>query len=115
ERIAARQARRVAILGLAFKPNVDDLRGSPALQITCRVAADNPGVSVDVVEPFIDELPASLSELANVRLVSAREALSNAELVVGLVRHDDVIDVLRQLPALPREFLDFVDFSSLAR
>ena len=60
---------KVACLGLAFKPDIDDLRESPSLQIAEKLAAG----SLDellVVEPNVHELPSSLTDKKNVRLVS---------------------------------------------
>ncbi len=50
----------LAIYGLTFKPDIDDLRESPALEIAEALAAGHPGAVV-VVEPNISGLPASLS------------------------------------------------------
>ncbi|MCI6583994.1 MAG: UDP-N-acetyl-D-mannosamine dehydrogenase [Mobiluncus sp.] len=76
----------LAALGLAFKPDVDDLRASPAITVAKKLA-ELPGASVLVVEPNVDELPSGLAGLPNVLLVSLEEALSGAAAVVGLVAH----------------------------
>lgn len=78
----------VACLGLAFKPNVDDLRESPAVDIVGQICAGLPGVEVLVSEPFVSELPAKLSGLANLTLTPAAEAIQRADIVVMLVDHD---------------------------
>ena len=78
----------VACLGLAFKPNVDDLRESPAVDIVGQICAGLPGVDVLVSEPFVQELPAKLSGLANLTLTPADEAIEKADIVVLLVDHD---------------------------
>lgn len=75
---------RIACLGLAFKPNIDDLRESPALHITRDLAKEFPG-QVVAVEPHIRQLPASLE--GSVELVDAQEALQ-ADVIVILVGHD---------------------------
>ena len=77
----------VGLLGLAFKPDVDDLRESPALQIAEAVVA---GGDCDVVvsEPHIEHLPASLANGAGVRLTDdMHEAVREADVVVMLVNH----------------------------
>lgn len=82
------QARRsdltVACLGVAFKPDIDDLRESPALGITQQVA--ELGCRLQVVEPNIEALPAELNG-ANVELATLDEALAQADVVCVLVKH----------------------------
>ena len=77
---------RIACFGLAFKPNIDDLRESPALQITKALAAIYPG-QVLAVEPHITQCPPQLQN-SGVRLASVQEALAQADIVVMLVAHD---------------------------
>lgn len=103
-------ARRVAILGLAFKPDVDDLRESPALAITKRLAADHADVQFDIVEPFVSRLPPALAGLKNVALVGLESALEGAEITIGLVRHRRIAEGLAVAARPPRNFLDFVNF-----
>ncbi len=77
----------VALLGLAFKPDIDDLRSSPALEIAARVAADNPNTRFLAVEPNISELPTALSALDNVTLTSFDDAVEQSRVVALLVDH----------------------------
>lgn len=46
----------IACYGLAFKPDIDDLRESPSVDITLKIAESHPG-QVLTVEPNIEELP----------------------------------------------------------
>jgi UDP-N-acetyl-D-mannosaminuronic acid dehydrogenase len=74
----------IACLGLAFKADIDDLRESPAVEITHDLAARKIG-RVIAVEPNITELPAALKGL--VELKSLEEAVAQANVFVVLVDH----------------------------
>jgi len=93
---------RIACFGLAFKPNIDDLRESPALSIAERLAALYPG-QVDVVEPFVDALPPSLSQ--GCRLLKSSAAVAASDVLVLLVDHDD----FKAMPVPRRDGLRIVD------
>lgn len=74
----------IACFGLAFKPDIDDLRESPALEISNRLAHQHPG-QILVVEPHIDALPVALND--RVQLVPVVQALKRAHVAVILVGH----------------------------
>ncbi|MBE1513402.1 UDP-N-acetyl-D-mannosamine dehydrogenase [Nesterenkonia halotolerans] len=84
---AAGENPSVALLGLAFKANIDDLRESPSLQIAETLAQRAPGAEILAVEPNIEQLPAVLENSANVTLTSVEDALEAADVVVLLVDH----------------------------
>ncbi len=75
----------IAVLGLAFKPDVDDLRESPAVEIV-ELLAQHEDEPILVVEPYIGALPPRLAAYENVALVPLDEALA-AKTVVALVAH----------------------------
>ena len=71
----------VAMMGLAFKPNIDDLRESPAKYIVSKVMQGRNNADILVVEPNVRE--------HNVfKLTDYREAYERADIVVMLVAHD---------------------------
>ncbi|SFV63131.1 UDP-glucose dehydrogenase [hydrothermal vent metagenome] len=71
---------KVACMGLAFKPNIDDLRESPALYITRQLRASN--IDVLAVEPNIK----SFSEFD---IVDYEKAIDEADVVTFLVGHKE--------------------------
>jgi len=83
----------VAFFGLSFKANIDDLRESPAIDIVSCVANWFEG-RVLVVEPYIDDLPASLMQ-KKIDLVSIDYAKNLADIIVVLVDHSVFYDELK--------------------
>lgn len=75
----------VALLGLAFKPNIDDLRESPAVNIAQKMFEMN-NAEILLVEPNIKQLP---EKLAAGNLVSLDVAIEQADVLVVLVTHDE--------------------------
>ncbi len=73
---------KIALMGLAFKPNIDDLRESPAKYIAQKVLQDANDEVCFVVEPNITN--------HNVfKLTDYKDALKNADILVFLVAHDE--------------------------
>lgn len=74
----------IACFGLAFKPNIDDLRESPAVGVAQKIAEWHSGKTW-VVEPHIEQLAESMADKAE--LVSCEQALAQADILVMLVDH----------------------------
>lgn len=70
----------VALMGLAFKPNIDDLRESPASAIVSRLMQFGRNAQLLVVEP-------NVKEHKNFKLTPYKEAYETADIVVFLVNH----------------------------
>lgn len=73
----------IACYGLSFKPNIDDMRESPALSIAEQLAERFPG-KVIAVEPHLEQGSGSYRKL---RLASAEDALRTADIHLVLVKH----------------------------
>ncbi|WP_299585368.1 UDP-N-acetyl-D-mannosamine dehydrogenase [uncultured Microbulbifer sp.] len=79
----------VACLGISFKPDIDDLRESPALDVARAVA--KLGCQVQIVEPNIESLPESM-DYTNVELTSLKQSLLEADVVCVLVKHSSFME-----------------------
>lgn len=74
----------IACFGLAFKPDIDDLRESPALEISRRLSVEVP-CNFLIVEPYASSLPDGFGK--QVKLSTLPAALAEADLHVYLVPH----------------------------
>ena len=84
---------KVACMGLAFKPDIDDLRESPALYITRRLIEDK--IDVLAVEP-------NIASFKDFEIVDYKEAIEKADIVAFLVAHKE----FKQL-TINKQILDF--------
>ncbi len=71
---------KIALMGLAFKPNIDDLRESPAKYITQQVLQNSNGGDYFIVEPNIESH-------SIFKLTEFEYAVKNADIIVFLVAH----------------------------
>jgi UDP-N-acetyl-D-mannosaminuronic acid dehydrogenase len=85
ERGVAANKIKIACLGLTFKPDIDDLRESPALKIAETLARKYPG-QVAVTEPNIETLPSMLSALGVIPM-RLHEVQQWADILLLLVPH----------------------------
>lgn len=95
ERAAQLKHPVIACLGLAYKKDVDDLRGSPAVEVVRRLAEERLGELL-VVEPHISVLPPELAG-RDLRLEDFDRAMERANLVLLLVDHMSFLQVDRDL------------------
>jgi UDP-N-acetyl-D-mannosaminuronic acid dehydrogenase len=77
-RIDKKKKPKVACLGLAFKPDIDDLRESPAVEVVEKLIAEK--TDCIIVEPNIESH-------SHFKLQSLEAALDQADIVVVLVSH----------------------------
>lgn len=74
------RAAKVACLGLSYKPDIDDLRESPALEITKRLVSD--GLDIMAVEP-------NITKHNDLEVTNLDDALEKADLIIILVPHHE--------------------------
>ncbi len=89
---------RLACLGLSFKPDIDDLRESPAVHVATTLRSR--GFDVMAVEPNISEHP----EFA---LVPLEKALEEADLVAILVKHRQFLQLAKSGGLEGKKVVDF--------
>ncbi|WP_309081898.1 UDP-N-acetyl-D-mannosamine dehydrogenase [Zhihengliuella sp.] len=77
----------IAVFGLAFKADIDDLRESPAVHIAADLADQYTERTILAVEPHIEALPKQLANRRNIELASIEDALERAGTVLILVDH----------------------------
>jgi len=91
----------IACFGLTFKPDIDDLRESPALSIALEIGRRNMGQLL-LVEPNIDALPSVFASVPNVRMTSSEEAMAAADVLVLLVDHREFKSMKDVISGHPR-------------
>ena len=94
---------QVALMGLAFKPNIDDLRESPAMKIAKRLFTEMHDVKFNIVEPNISSHP-------DFDIVDFQTAFEQSDIVVYLTAH-------KQFFMLPQEANDklILDFCGVIK
>jgi UDP-N-acetyl-D-mannosaminuronic acid dehydrogenase len=88
---------RIACMGLAFKPDIDDLRESPALAVAKSLC--DAQLDVVAVEPNIESFK-------GIKLASVSEGVKDADILVFLVKH-------RQFDSLDTQGKQVLDFCSV--
>jgi UDP-N-acetyl-D-mannosaminuronic acid dehydrogenase len=91
---------KVAIMGLAFKPNIDDLRESPAKYIAQKIMQRFNNDDIMIVEPNVDEHKVF-------KLTDYQKAYDTADIVAFLVAHDQ-FKILK-----PKEKTVIIDFCGI--
>jgi UDP-N-acetyl-D-mannosaminuronic acid dehydrogenase len=89
---------KIACLGLAFKPDIDDLRESPAAHIADSLAQQ--GFQVMVVEP-------NITSHDRLNLVTLEEALATADVLAVLVKHREFVTTSAKFALRAQKALDF--------
>ena len=88
----------VACFGLAFKPDIDDLRESPALLVTEQIAKME--CDLVVIEPNIEQHDSFI-------LCDPIKAYNSADLLVFLVKHRQFMDLVKRTDLSYKTMLDY--------
>lgn len=86
----------IALMGLAFKPNIDDLRESPAKYIVNKVLQNDNNGEYFIVEPNIEQH--NVFKLTNYKI-----AIEKADIVAFLVAHEE----FKNVDVTTKKVLDF--------
>lgn len=86
----------VACMGLAFKPDIDDLRESPAKYIVSRIITES-RADILIVEPNIASHP-------SFNLTDGNEAYAKADIIVWLVRHTPFLSIAKDANKIELDF-----------
>ncbi len=78
----------ISCLGLSFKPDIDDLRESPAVNIVLSLIGEN--FNIKAVEPNINA-----HEI--IQLISYDDALKSSDIIVVLVKHKEFLNILEKI------------------
>ena len=78
---------KTALMGLAFKPNIDDLRESPAKYIVDKLLQNSINEENYIVEP-------NIKSHSIYKLTNYKEAIEKADIIVFLVAHKEFNDIL---------------------
>jgi len=112
DRVVAHDARSVALLGLSFKMNTDDLRESPNVELAERLIGK--GLNVRIYDPIVNparlvganrrHIEAKLPHLARLLTHKPVEALQGADLAIVSSNDRAVLDALLRIQ--PRHLID---------
>lgn len=78
----------ISCLGLSFKPDIDDLRESPAVNIVLSLIGEN--FNIKAVEPNINA-----HEI--IQLISYDDALKSSDIIVVLVKHKEFLNIVEKI------------------
>lgn len=85
-------AQNIAICGISYKPDIDDCRNSPSIDIINLLTANNSNRQISIIDPYYSDLPRNINQDNNISLVnfaSLKEYKNYFDLVIVLTPHSD--------------------------
>ena len=89
---------KIACLGMSFKPDIDDLRESKALEVIESLLADN--IDVAGVDPHI-------KYYEGLKLINLSEAIKKSDILCILVKHSKFLKLKKKISEKKHTILDF--------
>jgi UDP-N-acetyl-D-mannosaminuronic acid dehydrogenase len=102
---------RIACLGIAYKPDTDDLRESPVIKILQEFGRKT-AFKVSIVEPNIKTLPASFAAFPQFELATLASAVETADIIILMVGHKE-FQILNMKNLAGKKFIDLVNVAAL--
>lgn len=105
QKLKVLKTNEVVFWGLAFKPDIDDFRESPAIEVVTQFQENCGDCNIKVVEPNINSLPQSINNYFKLELTPLQKARScEGALHVFLVAHTDFVKVVLPKSILTLDF-----------
>lgn len=92
ERFGSLKGKKAAVLGLAFKPNTDDMREAPSIPITERLVLD--GAYVKAYDPIAMDAAKSVLPQAITYTASVKECIAETDLIFILTEWKEIVSDL---------------------
>ncbi|WP_408930835.1 nucleotide sugar dehydrogenase [Corynebacterium axilliensis] len=92
---------KVYLFGLSFKPNVGDVRESPAVVVATSLALEFPAIEFVLVDPHVSHVDQDLSMIPNCTFTSTVPSVRSDDCVICLVAHDAFRGPLASVEASP--------------
>lgn len=100
---------KVYLFGLSFKPNVGDVRESPAVAVSTSLISKFPSIEFVLVEPHVSRVDQNLSMASNCTVTSTIPSLNSGDCAICLVAHDAFRSELASVKDSP----NFLDLSGI--